>query len=51
MGTHYVIEPDMDWWAGHPAGGAPVREGFSYSSDTNPDFLSTEQLREIVGDV
>jgi UDP-N-acetylglucosamine 4,6-dehydratase len=49
-GTHYVIEPDMDWWVRHPGGGVPVPETFSYTSDRNPDFLSPEQLREMVRD-
>jgi hypothetical protein len=40
----------MDWWVRHPGGGVPVPETFSYTSDRNPDFLSPEQLREMVRD-
>ena len=31
-----------------PAGGRPCVEGFSYSSDTNPEWLSVEELRAIL---
>jgi UDP-N-acetylglucosamine 4,6-dehydratase len=50
LGSHYVIEPDMDWWAGHPVGGEPVPDDFSYTSDTNRDFLSIEQIRELAAE-
>ncbi len=48
----YVIQPDMEWWArsGDP-GGEPVPEEFSYSSDSNTEWLSVDRLREIVADV
>ena len=26
----------------------PVPQGFAYNSGTNPDFLSVEQLRELI---
>ena len=29
-------------------GGKPVEPGFAYSSGTNPDFLSVEQIRELI---
>jgi UDP-N-acetylglucosamine 4,6-dehydratase len=48
----FVVQPDMDWWS--PATqyeGRAVPEGFSYSSETNTDWLSVEQLREMVRDV
>ena len=48
MGGHYVIQPDMDWWQADRLAGTPVPEGFSYSSHTNPQWLSASELREIV---
>jgi FlaA1/EpsC-like NDP-sugar epimerase len=32
-------------------GGKPVPEGFAYNSGTNPEFLSTEQLRELIATI
>ena len=49
MGGYFVIQPEMDWWPGTLRGdGLP--EGFSYSSDTNTQWLSVPQLREMVRD-
>jgi UDP-N-acetylglucosamine 4,6-dehydratase len=46
----YVITPTHPWWNNHtvPAG-TPVPEGFRYSSDTNSQWLTTEDLCELVG--
>lgn len=52
MGSHYVIQPEMEWW--RPTNGpegAPVPDGFSYASDTNTDWLAVEQLREMASSV
>jgi UDP-N-acetylglucosamine 4,6-dehydratase/5-epimerase len=48
MGTYYVIQPDMEWWAEERLDGTPVPEGFSYSSDTNPVSLTVDELRTMV---
>jgi len=52
LGSYYAILPvDGVTLAAHRARGneAPlVPQGFSYSSGTNPDFLSVEQLRELI---
>ncbi len=48
----FIVQPDMDWWS--PATkyqGRAVPEDFSYSSETNTEWLSVEQLREMVRDV
>jgi UDP-N-acetylglucosamine 4,6-dehydratase len=50
LGSHYVVEPDMDWWSGHSVGGEPVQEDFSYTSDNNRKFLSVEQIRDFTGE-
>jgi UDP-N-acetylglucosamine 4,6-dehydratase len=45
----YVIQPDAEWWhADAWASAAPVPEGFSYTSDTNTNWLTSDQLRTMV---
>jgi UDP-N-acetylglucosamine 4,6-dehydratase len=51
MGTYYVVQPEMEWWAGEPADGCPVPDGFHYSSDKNEQWLTAEELREMVENV
>jgi len=42
----YVVRPTLAVWGGfHEAAGDPVPDGFSYSSDTNDQWLSVEDLR------
>lgn len=45
---HYVIYPHFDWW--NPdrikAGGKRVEPGFEYSSGTNSEWLSVEEIQE-----
>jgi UDP-N-acetylglucosamine 4,6-dehydratase/5-epimerase len=49
MGDYYVIQPEMEWWPTEQlGGGTPVSEGFSYASDTNTEWLTVEQLREMI---
>ncbi|MBW2559312.1 MAG: UDP-N-acetylglucosamine 4,6-dehydratase (inverting) [Deltaproteobacteria bacterium] len=48
----YVIEPEFHWWTRevHVNSGAnPVSESFRYTSDSNNEWLSVEQLRELAG--
>jgi UDP-N-acetylglucosamine 4,6-dehydratase len=48
-GSFYVIQPDADWWKGDAwAHAKPVPDGFTYTSDMNTDWLTTEQLRTMV---
>jgi len=45
----YVIRPAHSWWNNqnwHDA--RPLAEGFRYASDSNPHWLSPEELRELV---
>lgn len=45
----YVIHPEFPLWRVGPyLRGAPVADGFRYSSDTNPAQLSAEELREML---
>ena len=51
---HYIIYPQYEWWGKKDiiAGGSPVEEEFEYSSDTNKEWLSIEQLKKkIVADM
>lgn len=54
FGDHYVICPAITFNVqsdyklnGIGEKGKPVGEGFEYSSGTNPDFLTADQLREL----
>ncbi|XOB98442.1 UDP-N-acetylglucosamine 4,6-dehydratase (inverting) [Deinococcota bacterium DY0809b] len=52
MNTHYVIQPEMDWWPKENlSNGQRVPEDFSYVSDTNTEWLTVEQLWELIKDV
>jgi UDP-N-acetylglucosamine 4,6-dehydratase len=44
----YLIRPQFPTWRDAPYPGIPVPEGFRYSSDTNPDQLTAEELREML---
>ena len=49
---HYAIQPAAYWWNQEAyllkTGGKPVAENFYYSSDTNPVWMTREQLAEIL---
>lgn len=48
----YVIEPAFPFWSGENymevSGGSRVDESFEYNSNTNEDWISIEQLRQII---
>lgn len=49
--NHYVIYPEFDWWDSSKNlmdGGKKIEEGFEYSSDTNSEWLSQEELSEML---
>lgn len=49
--THYVIEPEFPFWLKEDRdGGKELPEGFEYTSDKNDDWLTVEQLQNLVGD-
>ncbi|MFB4167778.1 UDP-N-acetylglucosamine 4,6-dehydratase (inverting) [Virgibacillus sp. JSM 102003] len=49
MGSYYVIQPEFPWWKNEYAhGGKNIVDGFSYVSNFNEDWLSVEELRELV---
>lgn len=46
---HYIIYPPLDWWEHHvKPSGKKVPDGFVYSSDNNQDWLSIDQLHELL---
>jgi UDP-N-acetylglucosamine 4,6-dehydratase len=55
MGRYYIIQPEMQWaqaerdsWPAEQREAKPVAPDFSYSSDTNTEWLSVEQIREMI---
>jgi UDP-N-acetylglucosamine 4,6-dehydratase len=49
-GDTYIVMPEHYWWDEHPdrPKGRPLDDGFAYTSDTNEEWLSIEQLRELL---
>ena len=47
---HYIVYPHYTWWEEDRIipGGRKVEQGFSYSSDNNTEWLSVEELRELL---
>lgn len=48
---HYIIYPYFDWWSSErhfTNGGKPVKEGFEYNSENNTEWLTVEQLRNLL---
>jgi UDP-N-acetylglucosamine 4,6-dehydratase len=45
----YVIQPTHPWWKrAHWIHGRPLPQGFRYTSDSNEQWLSHEQLQELI---
>jgi UDP-N-acetylglucosamine 4,6-dehydratase/5-epimerase len=48
-GRFYVVTPDADWWDVDEWNHAPrVPPGFRYTSDANTDWLTLDQLRQMI---
>jgi UDP-N-acetylglucosamine 4,6-dehydratase (inverting) len=47
---HYIVYPHYTWWSEDRIipGGKKVELGFSYSSDNNTEWLSVEELKELL---
>jgi UDP-N-acetylglucosamine 4,6-dehydratase/5-epimerase len=49
---HYVIQPNDVWWDRREylatSGGRPVAEGFQFSSDRNPEWMTRERLSALL---
>lgn len=49
LGDRYVVMPSIaEWGYTPPVGGEAVPDGFAYRSDTNDQWLSPDELRELV---
>ncbi|WP_209121613.1 UDP-N-acetylglucosamine 4,6-dehydratase (inverting) [Alkalihalobacillus sp. BA299] len=47
--TYYVIQPEFPWWREeYSNGGKVLPDGFSYVSNVNDDWLTVDELRELV---
>ena len=46
----FIVQPTTDMWFGHEwqNKGLPLADNFRYASDTNPKWLTVEQIREIL---
>lgn len=50
---HFIVYPHFDWWSTSKiqAGGKKVEPGFEYSSGKNKEWLSVEQIQELLKSV
>lgn len=49
MPDMYVIQPDHSWWRKENWNtAAPLSEGFRYTSDCNPQWLTSDELHELI---
>lgn len=51
--NHYIIYPDFDWFEtkNNKPGGKKVADRFRYSSDNNKEWLSVEEIRDLLGKI
>jgi UDP-N-acetylglucosamine 4,6-dehydratase len=50
---YFIVQPSFHWWSAEASvsnGGKTVKDGFRYSSDNNPWFLSVDEMKEILKD-
>ncbi len=49
----YVVQPAEEIWFGHrwSKAGSPLADGFRYASNTNSEWLTVEQIREIIAPI
>jgi UDP-N-acetylglucosamine 4,6-dehydratase len=49
-GEVYVVLPEHPWWVAQPewVAGKPMEDGFVYSSDTNDQWLKTDELADLL---
>jgi len=49
IGDRYVLQPDIaSWGYKPPVDGVPVADGFSYTSDTNDQWFTREEIAKII---
>ncbi|RLA64059.1 MAG: UDP-N-acetylglucosamine 4,6-dehydratase (inverting) [Epsilonproteobacteria bacterium] len=47
----FVIEPEHRFWEEHQIAGNPLPDGFTYTSDGNTEWLTTERIQELLGGI
>lgn len=50
-GNYYIIYPQVDWWSmdrHYTGGGKELEPGFEYSSNTNDQWLSVQQIKKLI---
>jgi len=48
MGDRYVIQPEFGWWGNGHLQGTPLPDGTAYTSDTNTEWLTTQDLKALL---
>lgn len=50
---HFIVYPHMDWWdeSRIQPGGKKIEQGFEYSSGTNEQWLTAEDIKELLKQV
>jgi UDP-N-acetylglucosamine 4,6-dehydratase/5-epimerase len=51
IGDRFVIQPEFGWWGNEHLDGAPLPEGFAYTSDRNDTWLDVDALRAMLDHV
>jgi UDP-N-acetylglucosamine 4,6-dehydratase/5-epimerase len=51
VGDRFVIQPEFGWWGNEHLDGAPLPEGFAYTSDRNDTWLDVDALRAMLDHV
>lgn len=52
LDDYYVIQPELSWWShGQLVGSKTLPEGFAYTSDNNTDWLTVEELKDLVEEI
>ena len=47
--TYYIIEPELKFWnQNDESRGRKLDEGFRYASNTNPSWLSIDDLKRMI---
>lgn len=46
--SYYAILPELSWWSTKETAGKKLAEDFSYVSNTNTQWLTVDELRELV---
>jgi len=45
----FIVEPEFHWWSkNNHSGGKKLKDGFRYSSDNNPRWLTKEEMKKLL---